>query len=205
MDKLYYINLDKRIDRLAHLNENVLPFIDVKGLTFQRFSAVDHTHYDHISQRGAGCSLSHINIWKDAIENGYSKIVIMEDDFELIHKDGFINNVLNKLNDIDFSVCNLGYNNLGPLMKSPYEGFYRCNNIQTTSCYAASVSFLKIMLPYIESATSRLMNKESYLANAIDQSWKRFQTREDWLVSHRVGKQKGSISDIERRQTDYGV
>ena len=83
MDRLYYINLDKRKDRLEHLEKNVLPFINIPTESLQRVSAVDHTQFEHISQRGAGCSLSHINIWKDAINNGYKKIIIMEDDFEL--------------------------------------------------------------------------------------------------------------------------
>ena len=205
MDKLYYINLDKRTDRLEHLEKNVLPFINIPNMVFERISAVDHTNYSHISQRGAGCSLSHIKVWKDAIENKYEKIIVMEDDFELISYNGKINNIVSKLDTMDFSICNLGYNNMAPLIKTKIEGFYRCNNIQTTSCYAANVEFLKTMLPHIEQATERLMRCEPYLVNAIDQAWKKFQNREDWIVCERVGRQKGSMSDIMKRHTNYGV
>lgn len=205
MDKLYYINLDKRKDRLQHMLDNVLPYINIEGMEIERVSAVDHTEYNHISQRGAGCSLSHIKVWKDAIDKGYDKIIIMEDDFDLIHKDDTFNNVIKQIQSIDFSICNLGYNNMTPLRATNYLGIYRCNNIQTTSCYVANVEFLKEMLPVIEEATERLMRCESYPRNAIDQVWKKFQHREDWYVSKRIGIQKGSISDIERRQTDYGV
>lgn len=205
INKLYYINLDKRTDRLKHLEENVLPHLQLLGLERQRVSAIDHTHYDHISQRGAGCSLSHISVWKDAIENNYNKIIIMEDDFELIKSDKEIKLILNKLEDVDFSICNLGYNNISPLLKTKDPYFFRCNNVQTTSCYAAYVPFLKVMLPHIEQATQRLMNKAPYSINAIDQAWKKFQNREDWIVCERIGKQKGSISDIERKNVNYGV
>lgn len=205
MDRLYYINLDKRKDRLEHLEKNVLPFIHIPAESLQRVSAVDHTQFEHISQRGAGCSLSHINIWKDAINNGYKKIIIMEDDFELIGDKNKINIVLDNLKNIKFSICNLGYNNLSPLRQTKNKGFYRCNNIQTTSCYVADVEFLKVMLPHIEQATDKLMRCEPYIYNAIDQAWKVFQRREDWIVSERVGRQRGSVSDIERRNTNYGV
>ena len=205
MDKLYYINLDKRTDRLLHLEEKILPFIQISDDKKQRISAVDHTNYDSISQRGAGCSLSHIKIWKDAIDKKYNKILIMEDDFEFIEGPYKFNKVLEKLEFINFSICNLSYNNQSPLIPTNIKGIYKCNNIQTTSCYVANVNFLKVMLPIISEATERLMNKESYHANAIDQVWKIFQNRDDWIVSERVGKQKSSISDIEKKQTDYGV
>lgn len=205
MDKLYYINLDKRIDRLLHLEEKILPFIEISDSKKQRFSAVDHTNYDSISQRGAGCSLSHIKIWKDAIDKKYNKILVMEDDFEFIEGPYKFNKVLKKLEFINFSICNLSYNNQSPLIPTNINGIYKCNNIQTTSCYVANVDFLKVMLPVISEATERLMKKESYYANAIDQVWKIFQNRDDWIVSERVGKQKSSISDIEKKQTDYGV
>lgn len=205
INKLYYINLDKRTDRLKHLEENVLPFIDSTGMEKERISATDHTKYEHISQRGAGCSLSHINVWKDAIANDYNKIIVMEDDFELIVSKQEISMILSELNTMQFSVCNLGYNNRSPLVETEQPYFFRCNNVQTTSCYVAYVPFLKVMLPHIEEATRKLMNKESYPINAIDQAWKKFQNRTDWIVSKRIGKQRNSISDIERRVTNYGV
>ena len=205
VDMLYYINLDKREDRLLYLESNVLPYIDLPSNKKTRVSAVDHTNFSHISQRGAGCSLSHIKVWKDAIDKGYTRIIVMEDDFTLLEEKDDFNRVIQDLNTIEFSICNLGYNNRSPLIETNDKGFYRCTNIQTTSCYVADVRFLKLMLPHIEEATARLMNCESYHANAIDQVWKKFQTRKDWLVSKRVGKQRASHSDIEKRNTNYGV
>lgn len=205
INKLYYINLDKRTDRLEHLEKNVLPFINFKHIEKERISAVDHTRYQHISQRGAGCSLSHLKIWKDAIEKGYKKIIVMEDDFELLEPNNRINDFIEKLETMEFSICNFAYNNMKPLLKTEFEGFYRCNNLQTTSCYVANVEFLKTMIPVIEQATERLMRCESYHVNAIDQVWKKFQNRKDWLVTERLGKQRGSMSDIEKRNTNYGV
>lgn len=205
IDKLYYINLDKRKDRLEHLRNNVLPFISIPDEDKQKFVAFDHTHFDNVSQRAAGCSLSHLSIWKEAVKEEYDKILIIEDDFEFVESPEIFNSVLETLQNIDFSICNLSYNNMSSLLPANYEGFFRCNNVQTTSCYVANVKFLNLMIPIVEEATLRLMNKQPYHLNAIDQVWKVFQNRADWIVSKRLGKQLCSVSDIERTKVNYGV
>lgn len=215
MDKLYYINLDSRKDRLEHLEKNILPHIDLPESKKIRMPAVDHTHFKNIAQRAAGCSLSHTNCWKDAIKKGYEKIIIMEDDFELIHDDrykrvsfdvydGKINKVIDNLKNINFSICNLGYRSMSPLYASKFEGFFRCDDIQTTSCYAANTAFLSEILPSVEASIERLMQCKSYRDNAIDQVWKEFQYREDWFVSERVGRQSQDLcfSDIEKKRVE---
>ena len=205
MDKLYYINLDKRTDRLEHLEKNVLPFLQIPGLEQQRISAVDHTHYSHICQRAAGCSLSHLYAWKDAILNKYDKIIVIEDDIQLIVEPEKIRSILQTISDMEISICNLGYNNMKPLFESEYKGFYRCTDVQTASFYVANVDFLKQIIPTVEAATANLMKRESYPKNAIDQVWKKFQHREDWLLTDRMVKQMKSHSDLERREVNYGV
>ena len=42
----------------------------------------------------AGCTLSHIRVWLDAYENGYEKILVLEEDF-------------NPLRQIDWSLCDI--------------------------------------------------------------------------------------------------
>tara|TARA_R110002153_G_scaffold13784_5_gene50966 strand:- start:4032 stop:4652 length:621 start_codon:yes stop_codon:yes gene_type:complete len=205
IDILYYINLDRRTDRLQNLEENVLPSINLEGMKKHRIPAIDHTGYSHVSQRTAGCSLSHIRCWKDAIKEVYNKIMVVEDDFELVKNEEEVNQILEELKCTEFGVCNLGYANWAPLRKIEGSIFYRCNNIQTTSCYVASVPFLKTMLPHIEDATEKLMRCEDRHINAIDMAWKKFQKTDDWMVSERIGKQKASYSDIERGFNDYGV
>ncbi len=203
MDQLYYINLKKRPDRLEYLRENVLPYINIEGMQKMQVAAADHTHYSNVSQRAAGCSLSHLWVWKDAIEKGYDKIIVLEDDLELTKSEKEISEVLEKLKNVDFSICNLAYNNRTPLKETKYDFLFKCNNIQTTGCYVASVPFLKKMIPHIEEATARLMNCESYPINAIDQAWKKFQNDENWYVAGRIGKQRKSYSDIENKTVDY--
>lgn len=207
IDHVFYINLDKRKDRREHLEKNVLPFIGFPLEKISRFSAVDMTAESSRSKRGAGCSLSHLKCWQIAEKNNYEVIMMVEDDFELIVEQEEFTQTLETLFDEipDFVVCNLGYNNVAPLKKINNKNFFKCEAIQTTSCYIARVSFLKEIAPTIKEATARLLNNESYHNNAIDQVWKQFQNNKGWVVSKRLGKQKNSISDIERRQMDYGV
>lgn len=207
IDHVFYINLDNRKDRKEHIEQNVLPFIGIPAKKISRFAAVDMTKESSRSKRGAGCSLSHLKCWQIAEKNNYEVIMIIEDDFELIVDH---NQFVQTLEDLfiqipDFVVCNLGYNNVAPLQKIDNKSFFKCDAIQTTSCYIAKVSFLKEISPTIKEATARLLNNESYHSNAIDQVWKQFQNNKGWVVSSRLGKQKNSISDIEQRQMDYGV
>lgn len=202
MDQLYYINLKKRPDRLEYLRENVLPYINVDGMQKIWVTAADFTLGSCISQRAAGCSFSHLWVWKDALEKGYDKIIVLEDDIELIKSEKEISEILEKLKSVDFSICNLAYNNRAPLRETKYDFLFRCNNIQTTGCYVASVPFLKKIIPHIEAATSRLLKGESYEINAIDQAWKKFQDVDNWYVSERIGKQRKSYSDIDQVTVD---
>jgi GR25 family glycosyltransferase involved in LPS biosynthesis len=54
----------------------------------------------------AGCALSHIQVWKDAYNKGYKKILILEEDFEVLNK---FNSDLLKT-DYDWTLFYLGCN-----------------------------------------------------------------------------------------------
>lgn len=207
IDHVFYVNLEKRKDRKEHIEKNVLPFIGFEKEKISRFPAVDMTSEKTRSRRGAGCSLSHLKCWKIAEEKGFDFIMMVEDDFELtVNKEEFTKTIDRLFEQIpDFVVCNLGYNNTLPLVPIEDTSFFKCASIQTTSCYIAKVDFLKQISSTIKEATGRLLNNESYHNNAIDQVWKRFQTNDGWVVSKRLGRQKGSYSDIERTNMDYGV
>jgi GR25 family glycosyltransferase involved in LPS biosynthesis len=87
-DNVYLLNLHKRIDRLI-LSEKKLEFVD---LDYEVFGATDGSVMNFIwksfSKENAyfknsnylGCAISHLSIYKDAIEKGYEKVLIIEDD-----------------------------------------------------------------------------------------------------------------------------
>jgi GR25 family glycosyltransferase involved in LPS biosynthesis len=93
-DKIFYINLAKDTDR----NNNLLKQFNKFGITnFERFEAISFTeipepkswrNFNKIDDKyilnSLGCRASHLEIVKIAKEKGYGKIMILEDDIEIL-------------------------------------------------------------------------------------------------------------------------
>lgn len=205
-DKIYYINLDSRTDRLKNFNNNVIKNLPSLSKKFHRVSATDMTAHKLISQRAAGCSMSHLRIWKHIIDNDIHSSIILEDDFKLIVTEEIFNNRITKLyaKHPNFGVCNIGWRNMQPLTKID-DLFSYNGSIQTTSGYIISKVFAEKMLQTVNESIERLLRGEPIHINAIDMVWKQFQNTADWLVMDKLGIQAESFSDIEGRATNYGV
>ena len=79
-EKVYCINLDRRPDRwqkMIHLSSQV-------GVDLARISAVDGTKLDlplsPYLKGQYGCLLSHRLVLEDMLNNGFEKVVVIEDD-----------------------------------------------------------------------------------------------------------------------------
>jgi GR25 family glycosyltransferase involved in LPS biosynthesis len=93
-DCVYLLNLHKRPQRLD-LSTRRMKFCDIE---FVRFGATDgsvmNKLWESFSKENLyfknpsylGCAISHLSIYRDALERGYKKILILEDD-NRIHKD----------------------------------------------------------------------------------------------------------------------
>jgi GR25 family glycosyltransferase involved in LPS biosynthesis len=93
-DKIFYINLAKDTDR----NNNLLNQFNKFGITnFERFEAISFKeipepkywrNFNKIDDKyilnSLGCRASHLEIVKIAKEKGYGKIMILEDDVEIL-------------------------------------------------------------------------------------------------------------------------
>lgn len=121
-DKIYIINLERRPDR----KKEMMNKLEKLGLENYEFvNAVDgqkdkiKNSYEKLkidkktkisSQGHYGCSLSHIKVLKKAKENGYKKIMVLEDDIDF--DDDFINKI-NKIMVPKFDFLYLG----GPILE----------------------------------------------------------------------------------------
>jgi GR25 family glycosyltransferase involved in LPS biosynthesis len=81
VDQVYVINLDRRKDRL----EKVIAEMEKYGIKFQRYPAVDGSllQDEKTDRFNIGCTLSHKNVIQDALNKGYEKICVFEDDVQL--------------------------------------------------------------------------------------------------------------------------
>jgi hypothetical protein len=90
-DKIYLLNLRKRKDRLEKSKEKLNSlnikfdvFHGVDGIILNSiWKKVDNSYFSNPNY--LGCAISHLSIYQDAINEGYDKILIIEDD-NLINK-----------------------------------------------------------------------------------------------------------------------
>jgi GR25 family glycosyltransferase involved in LPS biosynthesis len=200
IDKVYYINLDKRLDRKKLFmtemdNMNILPD------KFKRIPGVLHR-----SKKGfIGCGIAHINALNDAILNEYENVIIFEDDFHfIVSQEEFEQSVhlLFKLHP-DYNICLLSYN----LRKKKEldSNFYDVYNAYTTSGYIISKKYFEILKSCFELAVNKLLLYNNPRLNAIDVQWNQLQgaNKKFLAFKKKIGIQRDSYSDIEKRITNY--
>ena len=104
IDKIIYINLEKRKDRKIEIEDELSKFDLLSNA--ERFNAIEN------DTGIVGCTESHLNVLKLAKERGYKNILILEDDFTfLLSKEEFEKNL--KLffdSKINYDVLMLSYN-----------------------------------------------------------------------------------------------
>ena len=106
INKLYYINLENRIDRDIHFLNEINTFLPHYKDKVERFTAIRHTI------GSIGCTLSHISVLKKALQENHKYIIIFEDDFKFCCPISTLENNLVKLfnEKIIFNVIMLSYN-----------------------------------------------------------------------------------------------
>lgn len=212
IDKLIYINLDKRTDR-RELIEKEIEKLNFPKEKIERFSAIDHTSYKTRGERGAGCSLSHLSIYNKMISENLDTILIIEDDFQLSVTSEQFQDILEILFSkfSEFSVCNIGYSEIYMPGEEKTHldigfGFRKSGGVHTTSAYIIRKKIIPYIFPLIKLGAINLMNKGNYHINAIDQVWKHVQEIDpNWILAPKCGIQRGSYSDIEQINAEYGV
>lgn len=205
IDKIYYINLDKRDDRNSHMKQ-VLRDLNVPDEKIHRISAVytpDHGEF--------GCSESHINTLKDFIKSEKSTCLILEDDFMYDNKDTFWNSIEQVFKqNIDFDAIQLAYNHEElrvvpadhPLLKKVIAS-------TTASAYIVTKSFAPKLLDNYERGLNELKwcyGKYKFMDGTyvLDMHWKVLQPISKWFCfSPRLGFQNPSYSDIRKEFADY--
>jgi hypothetical protein len=189
-----YINLDKRIDRLEHIN-NELTKIGV--LNPIRITAIE-------TKDGAiGCTLSHIKCLEYAKQNNYEQVFICEDDITFLNPLLLLDNLEKNKHNI-FDVLIIGGNSVPPYYYLN-DNCVRVFNCQTTTGYIVKNHFYDILINNFKESVNNLIrdqnNKKMY---ALDIYWKRLQQIFIFLMTLPLTVvQRNDYSDIEKKIVDY--
>ena len=151
-DQIYLINLKRRPDRLRDFFKNNNKHFSEKDIKI--FEAIDGKNIEDQSweySKGAlGCRLSHLEIFKNAVEENHKRILIIEDD--AIIKNGFskklkylINKIGNEWDMIYFG----GTHNNAPIRNDQHILRLQCT--LTTHCYALNIKCIPFLIEKIET------------------------------------------------------
>jgi hypothetical protein len=104
----YVVNLDRREDRM----KSIAFEMNYIGWDYERFSAVDTN--DH-----GGCSLSHIQIIKNAIKNGLDEVMVIEDDCTMMpYARSLIESIAKDTENLNYGIFNLAPTLNRPVVRS---------------------------------------------------------------------------------------
>jgi len=189
IDKIFYINLDKREDRKKEIEDELTKY----ELVGERYSAIYTPHSGIV-----GCGYSHLNVLKLAKERGYKNVLILEDDFEFVVSKEELEESLTSFfeNTPKYDVCLLSY----IVQKSeeiPGNTLIRkIINGQTASGYIVNAHYLDVLIELYEWAIPALERTNEHWNYANDHVWKRLQPNANWFYFiKRLGKQRDSYSD----------
>ena len=203
IDKVYYINLDYRIDR----NGQLLEWLDDSGLPedkLQRISAVHTPGRGHL-----GCLLSHIKTLETFLNTSYTTCIVLEDDFTPLNITTFWKDIDRVFaSHVDFDLIMLATN---VLKSEPLEIDFlrRVNSSFTSSGYMLTRKFAPILLENFKEAVRRLEEEEARTRQktsqyCLDVYWQKLMPVSKWYCFYpSIGKQRESFSDIERVYTNY--
>lgn len=187
IDKIIYINLERRRDR----KEQIEAELDRFNLSYERFNAIDYSSI-------VGCSKSHLEVLRLAKIRGYKNILILEDDFIfLVSKETFEQELdMFFKSGLDFDVCMISYSLLEDEEVPNFNHVRRVLNARTASGYIVNQSYYDKLIEIYEWAIPLLEQTGSHWLYANDTSWEPLQRRDKWYYFiNRIGKQKEGWSD----------
>lgn len=196
IDKIFYINLEKRTDRKEQIENQLNNF----GLEYERFNAIYMPGYGDV-----GCALSHLEVLRIAKERNYKNILILEDDFEFLVDKNTFESLLNEFysKNINYDVLFLSYNVIRGT-ETEYNFIEKGLEVQTASGYIVNSHYYDKLINLLEYSCPILQSTRKHWIYANDQIWKQFQEKDNWYYFiPRIGKQSDGYSNLAGRFVSY--
>jgi glycosyl transferase family 25 len=193
----FYINLEHRTDRKEHVSGQ-LTNLGLQGV--ERFNAIK------MANGAIGCSMSHLKILQNAVQNNLDHVLIVEDDITFLKPEIFKQNFENFLqrNGNNWDVILLAGNNMPPY-DTVDDVSIKVKRCQTTTGYLVNGHYIKKLMENVKMGLSHLIHKPaSHTMYAIDKFWFLLQAVDRWfLIIPPTVVQREDYSDIEKRHTNY--
>jgi len=189
IDKVVYINLDKRDTRREHI-ESVLK---EHNITAQRFPAIEHSYGLY------GCGLSHLAVLKMARDNSWNNVLILEDD--IIFDTPSLDNNISQIFDsgLDFDVFMLDIN-LVKSEKGPEDWLTRVLFAHCAGAYIVQSHYYQKLIDLYEWALPLLLETKRHWVYCNDAVWGKLQETDKWYTFNpQICKQMGGYSDTKNR------
>jgi GR25 family glycosyltransferase involved in LPS biosynthesis len=191
----FYINLASRPDRKEHVEKQ----LQTIGIQAERFNAIN------LSNGAIGCSMSHLKCLEIAKKEGWSHLLIVEDDIKFLKPELFksqLNNFLSTHSSWD--VILIAGNNFPPYQAID-DTCIKVATCQTTTGYIVNGHYFDILIDNFRRGIKKLVeNPEKHTLYAIDKYWFHLQKKDNWyLIIPLSVTQREDYSDIEKRSTNY--
>jgi GR25 family glycosyltransferase involved in LPS biosynthesis len=191
----FYINLDSRPDRKQHVELQ----LNNIGIQAERFKAIK------LKNGAVGCSMSHLKCLEIAKQNGWSHLLIVEDDIKFLNPQLFIRQLnLFLSNHKDYDVVLLAGNNIPPYITVD-DSCVKISTCQTTTGYIVNGHYFDTLIDNFKTGIQKLLtNQNKCYKYAIDKYWFNLQKIHKWyLIIPLTVVQREDYSDIEKRPTNY--
>jgi hypothetical protein len=200
VDKVIFINLNKRKDRLTRMVKQ-LKKLGVAKEKIIRLAAIEH-------EKGyIGCTQSHIAALELARDNGWERVLILEDDFAFnetqLNYDN-LNRYFNALSEIPWQVALLAanYRRVTPLNSVEY--IVRANHAWCACAYMVNHNYYPTLIANYREALQAQLQGGAQVHYALDVHWNHCMQQDLWLgIFPNSGTQRPDKSDIENTTVDY--
>jgi GR25 family glycosyltransferase involved in LPS biosynthesis len=195
-DKVYCINLEHREDRKNHILSECNKYDLGEVSFFNAFNGYNLSNPYKISNGNFGLILTNIEIIKEAKNNNYKNILILEDDCYFTSEVLNINTYFDALPD-DWDMLYLGGNHNTHVGNSPpiviNEKIVKLHSTLTTHFVAINNHMYDVILARL----SKFDNPIDVVYTGIQKLYNVYST------SNTIAKQLNGYSDIENRVVDY--